>query len=75
MNIFHKLAEKAFEGRYLRHTDNVVGTDLRPNHPDELYFYLELVEDYHDFMSLYNTDNPSEQALALLFIGEMYESS
>jgi hypothetical protein len=71
MNIFHELAEKAFEGRYLLTTDFNVAADLP--YGEDFSVWWDITDDWFEVDMFYNM--PSyEQALALLFIGEMYES-
>lgn len=71
MNIFHELAEKAFKGRYLLGRPIVVPNDLPDGAPASFWVFYYEVTCAFQFYSL----DREEQALALLFIGEMYQSS
>lgn len=73
MNIFHKLAEKAFEGRYFPDSIATIANDIYQNGEHKAYrFWTD--QRWDSFCSsVYHATN-DEQALALLFIGEMYET-
>jgi hypothetical protein len=74
-NIFHTLAEKAFEGRYLLNTAFCMSEDLMP-YSNALRFWQDWVTCAVNSAEFYeSTNSAEEQALALLFIGEMYEDS
>jgi hypothetical protein len=73
VNIFHTLAEKAFEGRYVGY-DLTVLVDLRETKEQRVIeFWAHPDFDY--FAGKFYEASSEEQALSLLFIGEMYEDS
>lgn len=73
MNIFHELAEKAFAEEFLSLTSRCVH-DYLVYASNEHYFWFHYFQ-LSDRGEFYTRLNSEEQALALLFIGEMYESS
>lgn len=69
MNIFHKLAETAFTGHFHKTGEcNIVGDYLNFNSAFDIWQMVRSEE-----LSFYENMGAHEQALALLFIGEMYE--
>lgn len=74
MNIFHTLAEKAFEGRYLPHTFESVVCDLVADKFQRERNFWTHPELDGLMAGFYGTSNAEDQCMFLLFIGEMYDS-
>lgn len=70
MNIFHELAEKAFEGAVHNSGLGAILCEFN-RYPEEYKFWKSIL--MFDPVDFYEQMNWDEQALALLFIGEMYD--
>lgn len=73
MNIFHELAEKAFEGRYFVLSPATIRNDLYIGEHTEEFLFWDNPE-FDSFCGEFYEATNDEQALALLFIGEMYDA-